>query len=385
MTSENGSDDPEKSLDRDNALLERLSPLFCVTKTNYGGRGCFSREIIPKGTVVFETGAPLSSTILRDFRKEVCTHCFEYLGGKTLKSRFQRKNVALYFCTEECKEAFEESDNGGLLLGCLLDIEENYVKGLKMPEVPLRAPERGPNNENLLREIASEWDLVLVWEQKLAQMKPSKRASFIPKLSENEYLEVRYLVGVLCRMHQQKKRPVLLGTGFFNDLSALQKGQLDLAYFDMLQSNDTDKILKYPYLLYAYINIYKFLKAGAPEVLQPYIRQTSIKNIIGRYLSNAFGIWSDVESPETEDREFFGFGVFPSASFFNHSCGPNMVKKRSNNSFSFTALRDIEAGEELCINYGYSTTEKVEERRKHLEEWFFVCQCKKCLSEAPCI
>lgn len=384
MTIENGPEDPDKGLDRDMGLLERLSPFFRVSETKYGGRGCFSTAAIPKGTVVFEAKAPLSSTILRDFRKEVCSHCFEYFGGKTLKSRIQKKNVALYFCADECKTAFLDSDKDGLLVECLLDIEENYQKGLKKPEEPLREPERGHNNENLFREITREWDQVLIWETKLAGMKPSKRANLVPRLSENEYLEVKYVVGALYRNHQRKVSPSDLGPGYLNDLPEEQKRHLELSYFDMLQSNENEKIVKYPYLLYSYINIFKFLKTTAPGVLQPYINQESIKGIIGKYLSNVFGIWSDVSDFEREDREFFGFGIFPLASFFNHSCGPNMVKSRSRNTLSFTALRDIAVDEEICINYGYSTNEKVEERRKYLEEWFFICQCDKCVTEAAC-
>ena len=123
------------------------------------------------------------------------------------------------------------------------------------------------------------------------------------------------------------------------------------------------KSKRYPYLLYSYINIYKFIKLTCTPELQAFIDSTTIRSIIGKNLSNAFGIWSEVTDP-SEDKEFLGFGVYPSASFFNHSCSPNIVKTRNNSEMVFTTSKDIEIGEELCISYG-NTDEPVELRQNN--------------------
>jgi SET domain-containing protein len=45
------------------------------------------------------------------------------------------------------------------------------------------------------------------------------------------------------------------------------------------------------------------------------------------------------------------------ARLFNHSCGPNCEAVEENQRIWIIALRDIEAGEELTYNYGYSLEE----------------------------
>ena len=64
------------------------------------------------------------------------------------------------------------------------------------------------------------------------------------------------------------------------------------------------KSKRYPYLLYSYINIYKFIKLTCTPELQAFIDSTTIRSIIGKNLSNAFGIWSEVTDP-SEDKEFW--------------------------------------------------------------------------------
>lgn len=46
----------------------------------------------------------------------------------------------------------------------------------------------------------------------------------------------------------------------------------------------------------------------------------------------------------------------------------------------YYALKDIDAGEELCISY-VETDQVVEKRKDALREWFFDCGCRKCMTE----
>lgn len=368
-------------IESSNDQLDLISPYFKVDETKYGGRGCFAYSLIPKDTVIASCSNPLSSTILREFKKEVCSLCFQYFEGKTLKFKLGKENVgsqfSLYFCTQQCLEEFQEHDIDEIYLESLLRVEEWFNKGLKKPEVELKEPSK---EKSLIEHIKNEWSSVKEWEGSLERMKISKRQNMIPRISDSEYTEVKYIIGILFQYYKYQQTQSS-EQKFLKDCDFDERNQFELDSFEALQSNELDKVNRYPYLVYSYVNIYKFLKLTTHPLLQTFINTDSIRNIIGRQLSNAFGVWSNVIDESREDKEFFGYAVYPTASFFNHSCDPNIIKKRIGNKLTFTTLRDINPKEELCINYGYSTEERVEVRRKDLKEWFFDCACTRCISE----
>jgi len=80
-----------------------------------------------------------------------------------------------------------------------------------------------------------------------------------------------------------------------------------------------------------------------------------------------------------------GYSLYPEASYFNHSCSPNITKHRNGNCWEFLAAEDIRLGEQCCITYlgGDEKDLKVEERRARLREiWNFECMCSRCVAEA---
>jgi len=87
-----------------------------------------------------------------------------------------------------------------------------------------------------------------------------------------------------------------------------------------------------------------------------------------------------------------GFGIqnesllFDKTSFYNSSCDANSVFAISNQRITVVALRDIEVGEEITINYAYGNErESVENRRKVLYfTCFFLCNCSRCTKEQKC-
>ncbi|KAF9542734.1 hypothetical protein EC957_001715 [Mortierella hygrophila] len=111
------------------------------------------------------------------------------------------------------------------------------------------------------------------------------------------------------------------------------------------------------------------------------IDNTFFRTILYREVANSFGIRDSSD-------ELLGFAVFPRASFFNHSCRPNIQKKRRQSSrvvkarqMEYWSTGVIMEGEECCISYGDIST-GVEERRARLEDmYFFWCSCLRCLEE----
>lgn len=355
--------------------LNQLSTFFEVGQTKYGGRGCFASANISKGTLI-HTSSPISSTISKPFRKEVCTYCFHYDDGTGLKTKISRTlggkdSFTLFYCKEECKQKFMHNDINEVYTTTLLNIEKCYLQGLKKPLQDIKVPTR-----DVVEIIEEEWSNVKAWETKLSSMKPIKRINQIPRISEEEYIDIKYIVGVIFKLYKYRER-TNVGSKMFTDLSPDQAAQVELTLFDLLQSTELEKVTKYPYLLYSYINMYKFIKLTSSEELQPFITPSTVRCILGKNLSNAFGIWYNTTC-QTEDKEYFGFGVYPTASFFNHSCDPNIKKTRTNEKLLFKTIRDIVKGEEICIDYGNYLNENVLTRRKQLAEWFFDCGCTKC-------
>ena len=108
-----------------------------------------------------------------------------------------------------------------------------------------------------------------------------------------------------------------------------------------------------------------------------------------REMANSFGLWemsSQQEQKEndgnvTDDLELLGWGIYPSAVYFNHACNANVRKIRDGRKMVFIAKCDIEEGEEACISYG-CVEDTVEERRKRLlEHYHFLCACNRCEQE----
>ncbi|KAJ7071989.1 hypothetical protein C8F01DRAFT_1102096 [Mycena amicta] len=78
-------------------------------------------------------------------------------------------------------------------------------------------------------------------------------------------------------------------------------------------------------------------------------------------------------------------GLYTLHAHLNHNCTPNVSvrhfdQRKALSRITVKALTDIAPGKELCITYvnpalGYT------ERRASLEEWGFICQCKRCIEE----
>lgn len=80
------------------------------------------------------------------------------------------------------------------------------------------------------------------------------------------------------------------------------------------------------------------------------------------------------------DREHRIFGVFPTAARLNHSCVPNTSARynKALGQLTVHALRDIATGEELEIDYIWTTPSRAF-RQQFLEEYYgFTCTCRAC-------
>ena len=82
------------------------------------------------------------------------------------------------------------------------------------------------------------------------------------------------------------------------------------------------------------------------------------------------------------DGHNLGHGLYPLASFFNHSCSPNAVVSFSGQTLVVRALRDIPAEEEVTIAYVELYAPREYRRLQLQAKKKFVCQCRRCVSPA---
>ncbi|KAK7194299.1 SET domain containing protein [Novymonas esmeraldas] len=124
---------------------------------------------------------------------------------------------------------------------------------------------------------------------------------------------------------------------------------------------------------------------GGTDVGQPLLQVSAsyFQRLCAAAQCNSFGVY------DTEDR-CIGFGMYPAASYFNHSCTPNLcrVMHRGGRAATFYALRSIAPREPLTICYSdVEEMNSAERRRCLLETYRFFCACPRCsgAAEAPTI
>ncbi len=80
-----------------------------------------------------------------------------------------------------------------------------------------------------------------------------------------------------------------------------------------------------------------------------------------------------------------GGAIFPTMSFFNHSCYPNALRLGYQNFQVVRIIRSVARGEEINIDYGFDfyAHTREERMRRSQQQYFFTCQCVACEHNWP--
>ena len=80
-----------------------------------------------------------------------------------------------------------------------------------------------------------------------------------------------------------------------------------------------------------------------------------------------------------------GLAIYPTASYFNHSCHPGLSRCFQGKQMVLKMLHPVRQGEEVSENYGYAFYLKTKnERRKELSaRYWFECGCVACKQNWP--
>ncbi|GLB40955.1 putative SET (Su(var)3-9, Enhancer-of-zeste, Trithorax) domain containing protein [Lyophyllum shimeji] len=259
--------------------------------------------------------------------------------------------------------AVEQNTEG--LMGLMYAAIDKLARSMKPPKGP-----HTPHFVETMRpaDITPEVH-ALAW--RAAEKQYAHRGSTTVYLDELELDTARFIITAMVRRYFEDKNPpgVTHGPGGLSWPALLE-----------LQNNEVLHIRSRPYMLDSHLRIYGFLrKALTSTVLQPYVETSeTVRAILARDQGNVFGLW---DMATTGDSEMLGWSMYLSGSYFNHDCSPNVRKERVKQALCFRTTRDVEAGEELCINY-IDVTDPVATRRKELSRnWYFECACKRCHEE----
>ncbi|CCK72261.1 Set6p KNAG_0J01800 [Huiozyma naganishii CBS 8797] len=366
-------------------LAANVDRPYNVRQTTWGGRACFATKQLRKGDVVLRSTDFTGKSIAYDFRKEVCHYCYGYTSGRNMKYRIsadqfgrlmadtanilKKSNkfmgAGLWFCSDHCLETYLEMPN----ISYLIDGYEILLNHYRIASKELSIDnEIELNSRKISLDVIEEgWSQVKdSWIPKVEKMKKSKQLNMFPSISEDDYSCARFVTMTLFKLKQ-------------HSLDFDTKVE-----FNGLQSNELDKIKKYPVLLHLQTSVFKILYILLPDILKTHFSIELFRHIAGSEYANAFGLWQEDEG--VDSREFLGYSVFPCASYANHSCVPNITKSRHGREMIFTANKDISEGAEICIDCSGVLSLAVEKRRKFLKEtWFFDCCCGRCLLEMKTI
>ncbi|KAF4609886.1 hypothetical protein D9613_010691 [Agrocybe pediades] len=385
-----------------------LAP-YDILPTPYGGRGAFARRFIPKGSPVLLCSGPYATVIFWKFRREVCATCFAYAfeSGKRKWSIKLGENSrgagGVWFCSEECKDAFVQDYElvAGQGIGWWGEINGAFERMLLQMGKDVK-PTVDPLEDITAADVTAEF-IEKTWLA--AEQSPPGRG-WTEELSEYELDTARFVLDGLVHKVMEEANPA------FPSLDRVVVGAEGYCvsagrWADLmeLQDNELAMIKVKPYTLASRIRLYRFLRhlvaslatrknvmrsgSATPEgTSMPLIRiadrlksvlSTSLaaRALMARDHGNVFGIW-DMASEE-EGSEMLGWAAYVSGSYFNHDCSPNLKKDRVGRAIQFRALRDILPGEEMCISYIDEDCPDPKERSRQLEQdWFFACCCSKC-------
>jgi hypothetical protein len=344
-----------------------LSELYELLETPASGRGVFAKQAIPANTPILKSDHLPAYVVYRDYKREVCAQCFEYDHSRSFKLKISETGHS--FCSKDCLRSWK-AEYGAVGLEAWTAIEalvrSNNGKSAGLTEVDVydTLPDEGqirPSPE----EIRNAW--------KGAE----GTADLIRKTRE----------GSKQKVHRRALQSTISLRVYPNTLTFLLSGILSLS--NVKRSRDWESILELvadetpytsQYNLAKNVRSFLHLLSVLPTALLSHVTAEICFTLVSRDSHNSFGI----RSLDDNGSEMFGFGVWPTASYFNHSCEPSVGKRRVGRGWEFWTAHDIEEGEELCISYmgGDEQDLNLAERRGRSENiWGFVCACTKCMRD----
>ena len=314
------------------------------------GRGAIASSNIAQDTVVLRSGPPTAHVIFRQYRKEVCAQCFYYDRGRTLAVR--DSSTGKVFCGSGC-QAFWQDVQGRV-----------GVTAWESLHTFVQAASKHITDGYDVTEAERRLDMLTIeglWKQTEATRPVNGQGrKLATKQSVDPDILGFLLSSIISHYHGSKKWQEEVSSLAMDDSPYRSRSEFDAHLTSFLQLTD---LLQHP----------------STNALIPHCNAEVCSKAVAAAGHNSFGIRSE------DGEEYMGFALYPTASYFNHSCRPNVSKQRVGSQWIFTAAQDISNGEECCITYlgGDEKEMSLLERRDRLKQhWGFKCMCKLCPREA---
>jgi len=314
---------------------ELLTPSLVVLDKHDGrGRGVYAATPLRAGTEVFQA-EPFAVGVPEYWHRNVCVNCMTFDCRRKLPVTCEQCRVAS-FCNEACRDLYRDAHR----LECVL------LSQLRGRIAKLSRDWNFPNFRTRLRTMAIFYARVMALLEQEGTLDATLR--YGPGGGQPLPLE---LVGALATA------------------AAVTPPRPSLADAVRLVSN-YDKYKADEDLMLVFKEGYKIMRSLLPEPVLGGSADDFV-SMLCREECNSFGFWDDGD-------EMYAYGLFPSASYFNHSCCPNVCKTTRGRSLFFRAIRDIAAGEELTISY-VLLNDSTEMRQAALKSsYLFTCTCPRC-------
>ncbi|KAG8216010.1 hypothetical protein J3R82DRAFT_8003 [Butyriboletus roseoflavus] len=295
---------------------------FELQNTIHGGRSLFATSDIRPGTRIHSDKVPFAYVIYKDYRKEVCAHCFAYSASdhapstagssRTWSIKWSRAGAATaWFCSEVCKDSWECDEVSVLLM----EVDALLTKGQAATRKRFKSPEQVkvtamlPFFEPGDRTI-TQGTIHAAWESAEALVASKTHLTLYYSTLQLEDMELeiaRSLAAAIVRRYCDE------GLSPSNQTLQTTRNQyVSWPQLLNLQTNELRNIQARPHMLTAYLRIYVFLSHALPKYLRKYI--STVREMLARDTGNAFGIWDG----DRRD-EMMGWGIWVSSSYFNHS------------------------------------------------------------------
>lgn len=369
-----GSETPSSTTTTTTGGHSDNSPLFHVKDAPGAGRGVFAMRDLPRGTTVHVATDLAAHVLLREHRGEVCWQCFAYDRGNKLPVRDARRGFA--FCSRECETRLISSDYDDVCLEAWAAVEKLIKSRTTKRAVDARDQEdpmitNGSHDDDDSRPTPSHIDQAWTLAQQAAARILSARAGGATTTTRDQRKALQQAL-------EGTPSPDVLA---FHTHAVLTRYRAPAAWDAVLTLEADARPYASARELRDHVAAYLQLAAALPAALprRGLVTPETFRAAKAHEVHNSFGI----RSLGDEGAEFFGYGVWPSASYFNHSCDPNVYRRRVGRAWVFEARADVPAGQELHISYlgGEEVNLDVADRRARLKRtWGFDCVCQRCAS-----
>ena len=314
--------------------------IFRIDASPGAGLACFAAKGLSRSEVVLTVQQPVAGVVINRFKKEVCAWCYSYNFGSIHKFKVEiaKGRGVAWFCQISCKDSW--TDNVGEMgWEAIRAFEEGL--GRKGTQSTMCTDPDTPCNveqiESLWQAASEEGGRILA--QRLARPRFVPKTAMLP--ADVDIDDARFILSacITFSMSEEATHEVL-----------------NLAPTLTLYTKSMNTVR-------SHISIYHYILSVLP-VTSPvlsFVSPANILSVMTRDTGNSWGIWDKSLAGE----ELLAYCLYPPASFFNHSCAPNISKERIGRAYEFRTCDNLAFGSELSVSYlGKAESEMNWQRRQ---------------------